>query len=143
MKVEDAVEKALGTPLLDIGDIRKAEGALIHIEGGDDMTMEDVNRAGEIVIERIAPNARVSWGARVNSAMQGSMRATVVQAGVESPFLVEGLKPFAALRREPEGESEEVEVIEQPSEKRGVLRKTLRLIKIVWKHAPKCLGLVE
>ena len=78
MKVEDAVEKALGTPLLDIGDIRKAEGALIHIEGGDDMTMEDVNRAGEIVIERIAPNARVSWGARVNSAMQGSMRATVV-----------------------------------------------------------------
>jgi len=104
-KVEDAVEKALDTPLLDIGDIRKAEGALIHIEGGDDMTLEDVNRAGEIVIERISPNARVSWGARVNSAMQGSMRATVVLAGVESPFLVEGLKPFAALSREPEGGS--------------------------------------
>ena len=117
-KVEDAVEKALDTPLLDIGDIRKAEGALVHIEGGDDMTLEDVNRAGEIVIERISPNARVSWGARVNSAMQGSMRATVVLAGVDSPFLVEGLKPFASLKKEPEGEAEEVEVIEQPSEKR-------------------------
>ena len=116
-KVEDAVEKALDTPLLDIGDIRKAEGALVHIEGGDDMTLEDVNRAGEIVIERIAPNARVSWGARVNSAMQGSMRATVVLAGVDSPFLVEGLKPFASIRREPEGEAEEVEVVEQPPEK--------------------------
>ena len=67
------------------------------------MTLEDVNRAGEIVIERISPNARVSWGARVNSTMQGSMRATVVLAGVESPFLVEGLKPFAALSRESEG----------------------------------------
>ena len=116
-KVEDAVEKALDTPLLDIGDIRKAEGALVHIEGGDDMTLEDVNRAGEIVIERIAPNARVSWGARVNSTMQGSMKATVVLAGVDSPFLVEGLQPFASLRREPEGEAEEVEVIEQPTEK--------------------------
>ena len=82
------------------------------------MTLEDVNRAGEIVIERIAPNARVSWGARVNSAMQGSMRATVVLAGVDSPFLVEGLKPFASLKTEPEGEAEEVEVIEQPAEKK-------------------------
>ena len=123
MKVEDAVEKALDTPILDIGDIRNAEGALIHIEGGDDMIMEGINRAGEIVIERISPNARVSWGARVNSAMQGSMRATVVLSWVESPFLVEGLKPFAALSREPEGEAEEVEVIEQPSEKRGFFGK--------------------
>jgi cell division protein FtsZ len=125
-KVEDAVEKALDTPLLDIGDIRKAEGALIHIEGGDDMTLEDVNRAGEIVIERIAPNARVSWGARVNSALQGIMRATVVLAGVDSPFLVEGLKPFAPLSRETEGEAEEVEVVEKPAEKekkKGFFRK--------------------
>ena len=116
-KVEDAVEKALDTPLLDIGDIRKAEGALIHIEGGDDMTLEDVNRAGEIVIERIAPNARVSWGARINSTLQGSIKATVVLAGVDSPFLVESLKPFASLKKEPEGKAEEVEVIEQPQEK--------------------------
>ncbi len=115
-KVEDAVEKALDTPLLDIGDIRKAEGALVHIEGGDDMTLEDVNRAGEIVIERIAPNARVSWGARVNSALQGVMKATVVLAGVESPFLVEELKPFASLRGEPEGKPEEVDVVKQPLE---------------------------
>ena len=126
-KVEDAVEKALDTPLLDIGDIRKAEGALIHIEGGDDMTLEDVNRAGEIVIERISPDARVSWGARVNSAMQGSMRATVVLSGVESPFLVEGLKPFTPLKRGREEEAEEVEVIKQESEneEKGFLRKIL------------------
>jgi len=115
-KVEDAVEKALDTPLLDIGDIRKAEGALVHIEGGDDMTLEDVNRAGEIVIERIAPNARVSWGARINSALQGVLKATVVLAGVESPFLVEELKPFASLRGEPEGKPEEVDVVKQPPE---------------------------
>ena len=51
------------------------------------------------------------------------MRATVVLAGVESPFLVEGLKPFAVLSREPEEEAEEVEEIEQPSEKRGVFGK--------------------
>jgi len=116
-KVEDAVEKALDTQLLDIGDVRKAEGALIHIEGGDDMTLEDVNRAGEIVISRIAPNAKVSWGARVNSAMQGSIRATVVLAGVESPFLVGELAPFGVLKEEPTGERQEVDIVERTSEK--------------------------
>ncbi|MCS7120218.1 MAG: cell division protein FtsZ [Nitrososphaerota archaeon] len=111
-KVEDSIEKALNTQLLDIGDIKKCEGALVHIEGGDDMTLEDVTRAGEIVVNRISPTARVSWGARVNSKMQGSMRATVVLAGVESPFLVEGLAPFGGLK--PAGEKLEVEVAKQP-----------------------------
>jgi cell division protein FtsZ len=88
-KVEDAIEKAFDNPLLDVRDIRKAEGALVHIEGGNDMTLDDVNRAGEIVISRIAPHAKVSWGARVNSKMPGSTRATIVLSGVESPFLME------------------------------------------------------
>ncbi|MBW2561754.1 MAG: cell division protein FtsZ, partial [Deltaproteobacteria bacterium] len=113
-KVEDAVEQALNTQLLDIGDIKKAEGALVHIEGGDDMTLEDVNLAGEIVISRISDNAKVSWGARVNSTMTGSIRATVVLAGVESPFLVEEPKPFGAIKEEV-GKGVEVEVVERSS----------------------------
>jgi len=115
-KVGEAVGKALDTQLLDIGDTEKAEGALIHIEGGDDMTLEDVNRAGEIVVNRIAPNARVSWGARVNSALQGSLRATVVLAGVDSPFMVEELKPFGVIRKMT-AETREAEVTEK-TEKR-------------------------
>ncbi len=110
-KVEDSVQNALNTQLLDIGPLRKCEGALVHIEGGDDMTLEDVNRAGEIVMGTISPTARASWGARVNSKMQGAMHSTVVLAGVESPFLVEGLQPFGALKAR--GEGQEVEVLEK------------------------------
>jgi cell division protein FtsZ len=115
-KVSGAVEEALDTQLLDIGDIGKAEGALIHIEGGDDMTLEDVNRAGEMVVNRIAPNATVSWGARVNSALQGSLRATVVLAGVDSPFLVEDLKPFGEIRKMV-AETPKVEAFEKTEER--------------------------
>jgi cell division protein FtsZ len=122
-KVEDAVDKALDTQLLDIGDVKKSEGALVHIEGGDDMTLEDVNRAGELVISRIAPNAKVSWGARVNSAMQGTLKATIVLAGVDSPFLVGGLAPFGVLKEQPRGEGTEVDVVkktETEPEKKGL-----------------------
>jgi cell division protein FtsZ len=86
-KVEEAVERALSSQLLDIGDIRKASGALVHVEGGEDMTLEDVNRAGELVLERVSPTARVTWGAMVNGELEDRIRATVVLAGVDSPFL--------------------------------------------------------
>lgn len=123
-KVDDAVDRALDTQLLDIGELSKCEGALVHIEGGDDMTLEDVTRAGEIVVSRIAPNARVSWGARVNSKMQGAIKVTVVLAGVDSPFLVQGLKPFGVLSgRQTSVEAEEVNVVEKTErseEKRGL-----------------------
>ena len=91
--VEDAVETALDSQLLDIGDIRKTKGALIHIEGGEDMTLEDVNRSGELVMEKISPSARVTWGAMVDRDLKDVIRATVVLAGVESPFLKEKSKP--------------------------------------------------
>lgn len=86
-KVEEAVERAINSQLLDIGDIRKADGALVYIEGGEDMTLEDVNRAGELVLERVSRSARVTWGARVNSKLDDVVRATVILAGVDSPFL--------------------------------------------------------
>lgn len=88
-KVDDAVNKALDSQLLDIGDLDNAEGALVHIEGGEDMTLEDINRAGELVMDKVSPNARVVWGAKVNSDLDGKLKAMVVLAGVESPFLME------------------------------------------------------
>jgi cell division protein FtsZ len=88
-KVEEAVEEALDSQLLDIGDIREAEGALVHIEGGEDMTLEDMNRAGELVLERVSSTARVTWGAKINPDLEDRLRATVVLSGVESPFLTE------------------------------------------------------
>jgi cell division protein FtsZ len=95
-KVEDAVAKALDSQLLDIGDIRKTKGALIHIEGGEDMTLEDVNRAGELVLEKVSPSANVTWGAMVDRDLKDQVRATIVLAGVESPFLK--VKPKAKSR---------------------------------------------
>ena len=87
-KVEDAVNRALDNQLLDIEDISVARGALVHIEGGEDMTLEEVNRAGELVLDSINPDARVVWGSKINPALDSKIRATVVLAGVESTFLL-------------------------------------------------------
>jgi cell division protein FtsZ len=99
-KVDDAVENALSNQLLDIGPIEKAKGALLHVEGGDDMTLEDVNRAGELIIERVSSEAKVSWGARINSGMTGSLSATVILAGIESPFLADSISSYRPIKND-------------------------------------------
>ena len=115
--VEDAIEKALGSQLLDVSDLKKSEGGLVHLEGGDDMTLEDVTKAGEIVISRISPNARVSWGARVNSKLEGTMRATIVLGGVQSPFLEAAMAPVSLTQ--PTGPAMQAEVVKKEPKKKG------------------------
>src|SRR3989344_2242566 len=49
-RVEESVRGALSNPLLDIS-YKGATGALIHIEGGPDMTLDEISRIGELVTE--------------------------------------------------------------------------------------------
>jgi cell division protein FtsZ len=126
-KVEDAVETALTTQLLDIADISEAKGALVHVEGGDDMTLDEVNRAAEIVINRVSPTAKSSWGARVNSAMTGSMRVMIVLTGVASPFLSDEIPGFAMKKEEKEPENKVTEELipkrTEPKKEKGLLNR--------------------
>jgi len=64
-RAEEAVRNALRNPLLDV-DYAGATGALIHVSGDSQMTIEEANRVGEIVTEMMDEDALVIWGARVN-----------------------------------------------------------------------------
>ncbi|MBN2422938.1 cell division protein FtsZ [Candidatus Woesearchaeota archaeon] len=86
-RVDEAVKGALSNPLLDIS-YEGATGALIHIEGGPDMTLEDVNRAGEMVTNSMDPDANVIWGARVSDEMTGKICVMTIITGVQSPWIV-------------------------------------------------------
>ena len=86
-RVKEAVDGALSNPLLDI-DYRGAEGALIHIEGGPDMTLDDVERIGESVTKNLDENANVIWGARISDNMKGKICVMTIMTGVSSPWIV-------------------------------------------------------
>jgi len=86
-KVEHAVERALNERLLDVEDITKARGVLIHISGGEDMTLEEVHRGGELIKRYMPPKAKVIWGAKVDPTLKGKASVMVVITGVDSAFL--------------------------------------------------------
>lgn len=93
-RAEEAVRNALRTPLLDV-DYMGAKGALIHVSGDNQMTIEEANRVGEIVAEMMDDDALVIWGARVNPELNGLLKVTLVMTGVNSPHLLSGFGAIA------------------------------------------------
>lgn len=93
-RAEEAVRNALRSPLLDV-DYAGAKGALIHVSGDGQMTIEEVNRVGEIVTEMMDDDALVIWGARVNPELAGMLKVTLVMTGVNSPHILSGFGTIA------------------------------------------------
>jgi cell division protein FtsZ len=86
-RVEEAVRGALSNPLLDIS-YKGATGALIHVVGGPDMTLDEINRIGELVTETMDEDANVIWGARVDDCMKGKIMVMTIITGVSSPWIL-------------------------------------------------------
>lgn len=86
-RVEESVKRALSNPLLDVS-YDGATGALIHISGGEDLTLDEVSRAGELVTESVDADANVIWGARIDETMRGRMRVMSIITGVNSPYIL-------------------------------------------------------
>ena len=86
-KVEEATRRALTNPLLDVS-YKGSTGALIHVEGGPDLTLDDVSRVGDMVTEALDKDANVIWGARINDSMTGKLRIMTIIAGVNSPYIL-------------------------------------------------------
>ncbi len=86
-RVEEAVKGALSNPLLDIS-YEGATGAIIHIHGGPDMTLDEISKVGELVTESMDSDANVIWGARVSEDMKGKITVMTIITGVKSPWIL-------------------------------------------------------
>jgi len=83
-RAEEAVRNAIRSQLHDV-DFAGAKGALIQVSGDDHLTIEEVDKVGEIVKGMMQNNATVVWGARVNPNLAGMLRVTLLLAGINSP----------------------------------------------------------
>ena len=86
-RVDEAVKRALSNPLLDVS-YDGATGALIHITGGNDLTLDEVSKVGEMVTEALDPDSTVIWGARISDDMDRKLRVMTIITGVSSPYVL-------------------------------------------------------
>jgi len=80
----EAVEKAISNPLLNV-DITGANGALINVSGGPDMTLEEARTVVQAVSEKLSDEANIIWGAQIYEDMSKTIRAMLIITGVQSP----------------------------------------------------------
>jgi len=86
-RATEAVTQALRNPLLNV-DYRGATGALVHITGGPDLTLEEANTVGEIATSYLRENANVIWGARIDPEYEKRIQVMVIMTGVSSPDII-------------------------------------------------------
>ena len=82
-RVNEAVERAINNPLLDV-DISNAGGALVNIIGGNDMSLEEYKKIMEMIGNKISPDAKLISGAQLSADMDKSIKILLIVTGVKS-----------------------------------------------------------
>lgn len=97
----EAVEKAITNPLLDV-DISGANGALINVIGGEDMTLDEARKVVETITEKLDEDARVIWGAQIYKDMEKTIRTMLIVTGVKSSQIFGSDKKKSADKKKKE-----------------------------------------
>lgn len=87
-RVSVAVNEALSSPLLGEIDLKDAQGALIRVVGGPDMTVSEAEKAADIVSSRMNDRARIIWGCSVEPELEGTIKVLLIITGAKSKYLV-------------------------------------------------------
>ena len=85
--VDAIVKEALNHPLLNV-DYTGANGALIHITGGPNMTLKYVQEVAEKLTADLDTHANVILGARVLPEFENKCRVMAIMTGVQSPNIL-------------------------------------------------------
>ena len=79
----EAAEKAISSPLLDEASVDGAQGILINVTGGEDMSLMEVNEAAMLIQKNAHDDAHIIFGSVIDNSMEGQMRVTVIATGFE------------------------------------------------------------
>jgi cell division protein FtsZ len=99
-----AAEAAISNPLLDETSMKGAQGLLISITGGRDMTLFEVDEAATRIREEVDADANIILGATFDEDLEGIIRVSVVATGIdraeeEAESLEAQAAPKAAVSR--------------------------------------------
>jgi len=79
-KAKQAAQQAISSPLLET-TIDGASGLIINIRASDDIDLDEVEAAVDMITETADPAARVIWGILMDEEMQDELAVTVIATG--------------------------------------------------------------
>lgn len=91
-RAQEAAMRAIASPLLEDVSIAGAQGVLINITGGLDLSLDDVNNATSIIFEAAGQEANIIFGAILDENIQDEIRVTVIATGLNAGSMDQTVK---------------------------------------------------
>ncbi|MFT8515588.1 MAG: cell division protein FtsZ [Acetobacter persici] len=79
----EAAEAAIANPLLEDTCMSGAQGLLVNVTGGEDMTFFEVDEACNRIRREVAEDANMIFGSIIDENMNGKIRVSVVATGID------------------------------------------------------------
>ena len=76
----EAAEQAINSPLLEV-EIAGAKGVIFNITGGTDLTLDEVQRASEVIASTVHPEANIIFGTVTDPKMENEIKLTIIATG--------------------------------------------------------------
>jgi len=122
----EAAQKAISSPLLEDNSIEGAQGVLINITGGIDLTLHDVDAASSIIKEAADPNANIIFGSVVNPDFEDIIQVTIIATGFDKEKVKEMQSATALPAKNANVKSLAFKNIDRPAFMRKVVNSDFR-----------------
>jgi len=86
-----AAQQAISSPLLDNASVSGAQGVLVNITGGADLTLKEVDQATSIIFDEAGKDANIIFGAVIDPGLNDEIMVTVIATGFNRKPIVENL----------------------------------------------------
>ncbi|WP_338453329.1 cell division protein FtsZ [Niallia oryzisoli] len=119
----EAVKQAISSPLLE-QSIEGAQGVLLNITGGNDLSLYEVQEAADIVASSSDEELNMIFGSIINENLKNKIIVTVVATGFEdkdTPSLKMPARPSVGRRQNPRRE-EQRHSVNEPQKREEVLQ---------------------
>jgi cell division protein FtsZ len=100
-RAREAAECAVSSPLLDDIDLSGANGVLVNVTAGMDLSIGEFDSVGSVVKDFACDDATVVVGTVIDPEMGGDMRVTVVATGLGRAVAVQKQPEVRVVRRGP------------------------------------------
>ena len=98
-KAQVAAMAAISSPLLETS-ITGATGVLVSITASEDIQLDEIDIASQMIYEEADPEANIIWGAAFDPSLHDEMRVTIIATGFDANGKVNESRTATTIEKE-------------------------------------------
>lgn len=122
-RAAEAAKKAISSPLLETS-IDGAQGVIMNITGGANLSLYEVQEAADIVASASDPEVNMIFGSVINEGLKDDIVVTVIATGFDDSIATQPPKPI--IRPNVNHTQQQQQPVAQPPKQREVKREMKR-----------------